>query len=126
LDYEHCPGEIQCSDVGRIRDFRSRDSELPVVAICENCKFRETKPGAEPEHLTQAIITANEMDTIKSGGGVFQYPEALTPFEWACLKALQRGRSESEAHSRKEKAGEKNDDAERARLDAMRRRGNRW
>lgn len=122
MEYESCPGETDCSDTGPIFLARRTEADTPIEHICAGCKFLPTKPGQEPQHLAQAIATATELDAIKSGGGTFAYPDSLTAFEWACLKALQAGRSESEARGIKERQRESNRDSERSRLDQARRR----
>jgi hypothetical protein len=122
LDYETCPGETDCSDTGPIFLARREQPDMPVEDICGGCRFVETKPGSEPAHLAPAIATATELDALKSGGATFAYPDTLTAFEWCCLKALQAGRSESEARGVKERQREVNRDADRNRLDAARRR----
>lgn len=48
----------------------------------------------QPRHMVEAINAALELDTIKEIGGTFAYPDGLTPYEWACLRALHAGRME--------------------------------
>lgn len=122
LEYETCPGEDDCSDAGAIFRARRERPALPIAEICAGCQFLPTKPGAEPPHLAQAVATAAELGALKSGGATFAYPDTLTAFEWCCLKALQAGRSESEARSLKERRREATRDADKGRLEQMRRR----
>jgi hypothetical protein len=79
--------------------------EMEIEQICSGCKFKETKPGTEPEHLTQAISIANELEEDSLVCSGFDYPailEYLDPFEYACLIAIKAARRASESKSMKE------------------------
>lgn len=122
LQYERCPGEAKCAEVGRIRDIRSRAPDTPIDAICAACHLNETKPGNEPTHLTPAILTAQELDILHAGGATFAYPDALSPTEWICLKALQHARRIDQEREQQHRMQQEKNSAERARLEAIRRR----
>jgi len=125
LDYQTCPGEDKCEseETGVIHKARQYDPDEPIDAICGRCKLLETKPGQEPPQLTQAIVRANELDALRSAGATFAYPDALTPFEWACIAALQDGRNLSEANGVRERQAKAEAEQKRAELDKARRRG---
>jgi hypothetical protein len=124
LDYETCPGEFRCaeSETGVIFDIRSQNPEAPIDQICAQCAFLPTKPGQEPPHLTIAIQRANELDLDKRAGGVFIYPDSLSPFEWVCIEAIQTGRDASEMETTRRRRHEAERKAEVAQLEALRRR----
>jgi hypothetical protein len=44
-------------------------------------------------------MTTLELAEARECGAVFQYPDALRPLEWACLRALQRARGKQETKS---------------------------
>jgi len=125
LDYQTCPGEDKCEseETGVIFTALKYDPGEPIDAICGRCKLLETKPGQEPPQLTQAIVRANELDALRSAGATFAYPDALTPFEWACIAALQAGRNLSEANAHRERQAKAEEEARRADLEQKRRRG---
>ena len=53
-----------------------------------------TKPGSQPPHLAEAISQVLRLDRLREGGARFQFPDALTPLEWAAIDALQCSRIE--------------------------------
>ncbi len=71
-------------------------SARPEEEICRGCKFFPTKLEAVPEKIAEAVAVALEFSEIERGGGCFQYPDALTPAQWACSRALTRGRERAE------------------------------
>ena len=97
LKGERCPGEERCRNTFGKPLFIQRHSE--PEAVCPGCRFYETKPGMQPRHMVDAVNTALELDTVKECGGTFAYPDALTPYQWACLKGLHAGRG---AHQERE------------------------
>jgi hypothetical protein len=122
LDFETCPGEVTCFETGRIFEVRRQEPDMPIAQICEGCRLLPTKPGQEPAHLTAALHTASELDALKSAGAVFQYPDALTAYEWTCLTVIQVGRAVSESHSYKEREREAETQSETERLERLRRK----
>jgi hypothetical protein len=78
---------------------------MEIEQICAGCALKETKPGGEPDHLTQAIQIANELEEDSLVCGGFDYPailDYLDPFEYACLIAIKAARRNSENKSMKE------------------------
>lgn len=72
---------------------------MEIEEICKGCPLLPTKPGTEPEYLSQAIRTAYELDEDYLVCGGFDYPailDYLDPFEWACLVAIKAARQASE------------------------------
>jgi hypothetical protein len=107
LNFESCPGERRCETKpgARIYRFLKGNPEMEIEQICSGCNLKETKPGTEPEHLTQAISIANELEEDSLVCGGFDYPailEYLDPFEYACLIAIKAARRASESKSMKE------------------------
>lgn len=45
-----------------------------------------------PAHLGYPASVATRLENLKEGGARFDYPTALTPFEWATIEALQHAR----------------------------------
>jgi len=119
-----CPGEELCAANGVIFEARQErpDAGARNADICETCVMLETKPGQEPPFLTPYIALAAELDEAHQVGGVFSYPDALTPVEWTCLRALHRGRMEEERRRQKSEEQAQTAAAEVSRLDSMRRR----
>lgn len=68
------------------------------------------------------IGVAIELDEAQSIGGTFGFPDALTPIEWAALRGLNRARRRFESVRAKEQEAEHKTEANKSRLDAMRRR----
>jgi hypothetical protein len=118
---------MECADseTGVIFAAWLHDPNTPIEDICADCRFLPTKPGHEPEHLRYAIHRAAELDALKSSGATFPYPDALTPFEWTCLSALQTARTKSEAQMRRTDKADKDRQGDRTRLDQARRRRRR-
>lgn len=107
LNFETCPGEDRCStrEKGRIHRFLKEYPDREIEQICKDCKLLPTKPGREPEHLSQAIWIANQLDEDSLVCGGFDYPailDYLDPFEYACLIAIKAARQASENKSMKE------------------------
>jgi len=107
LKGERCPGEEQCSRNGPLFKYRGR----PVEDVCAGCNLRHTKPEATP--LIQAQNTALELEELQACGATFAYPDALTPYQWACRKALYRARAEDDAKQEKKRAAQ--EERERAK-----------
>ncbi len=117
-----CPGEEPCSMIGRIEQERQSTPSLPILEICQGCPMKDTKPGSEPEHLTDAIATALGLDELKQTGATFAYPGALNVFEWACSRSLQRARVIDQEQERKRSEEQSHHEAGKNRLEALRRR----
>ena len=115
-----CIGEERCSEIGLIAEMR--ELELPILEICSGCKFRDTKPGSEPQHLTRAISAALELDELHRAGATFAFPDVLTPYEWTLRRAITTAREADEADVIEERQQKAAEDQDRARLEAMRRR----
>jgi len=62
--------------------------------------------------LANAITEALGLDELKSLGAVFPYPDALSPYQWTCLRALERARQREKERISKEQ----NAQAEQQRL----------
>lgn len=78
------------------------EPDREIESICAKCRFRETKPGSEPPHLSHAIWIANELEEDSLVCGGFDYPailDYLDPLEWACLTAIKAARRASENKS---------------------------
>jgi len=41
-----------------------------------------------------------QLDEVKAIGGVFTYPDALTAYQWACLRSLERARQKDQDRER--------------------------
>lgn len=110
LKGERCPGETVCAERGPLFKYRGR----PAEQVCAGCNLRHTKPEASP--LNQAQNVALELEELHACGATFAYPEALTTYEWACLRSLHRARQEdNEKQRRKEEAADKKRQAEAKR-----------
>lgn len=102
LKGERCPGEVTCSMRGPL--WKYSNSGRTVEEICHGCNLRHTKPETSP--LVHAQNTALELEELQACGAVFNYPDALTPYQWACRKALYRARAEDEAKQEKKRAAQ--------------------
>lgn len=109
LKGERCPGEATCSMRGPL--FKYSNSGRSIEDICSGCNLRHTKPEASP--LNHAQTTALEIEELQACGAVFPYPDALTPYQWACRKALYRARAEDDAKQEKKRAAQ--EERERAK-----------
>jgi hypothetical protein len=49
---------------------------------------------------------AIRLDSLKEGGARFDYPNALSPYEWALIEALQMARRKDGAADQREKITE--------------------
>lgn len=75
---------------------------MPIEKICRSCEFFSTKPGREPEYLTQAIVIAYQLEEDDMVCGGFDYPailDYLDPFEWVCIASIKAARKISESKS---------------------------
>lgn len=125
LNYQSCPGEVSCSEnekTGVIFNARAADPDLRIEQICEVCHLLPTKPGQEPPHLTHAIHTASELGGLPERATV-SYPDGLSAYEWACWKALETAKKQSEAHAMEERQLEAERNAKRAEMERLRRGG---
>ncbi len=102
LKGERCPGEGPCAQTGVL--FKYSKSGRTIDQICGGCNLRHTKPDASP--LNAAQNTALEIEELQQIGATFAYPDALTPYQWACRKALHRARQEDEAIQTKKRDAE--------------------
>lgn len=59
-----------------------------------------------PPHLDQPAQLALRFDGLKEGGARFDYPDALTPYEWTLIEALQIARRKGQADAVEGKAKE--------------------
>jgi hypothetical protein len=92
---ERCPGEEKCRSNPTMPLFRNR--HLPVSQICNTCKFKETKPGAQPRELMHAVATALELESMQTCSPEFLksvFPEGLSIYQWICLRGLHAGRNQ--------------------------------
>ncbi len=80
---------------------RSGDCEDATVEIqiwqgahqIERCQWCNKARGVVmPAHLGNPASVAVRLDNLKEGGARFDYPNALTPFEWTVIEALQSAR----------------------------------
>lgn len=105
-----CPGEEICQQIGPLAQYPSE----PIETVCGGCAKRETKPGQQPRSIADAIAEALTLDELRSVGATFAYPDALSAYQWTCLRALERSR-----HREKERqAAQQQASAEQARLQA--------
>lgn len=127
LKGRRCPGEMECSESGRISEFA--DSGLTVLEICHGtetstpCELRGTKPPTEPPLLLDGINAALDLEKLHEGGATFAYPDSLSPRQWAALRALRDARREAEDTAAKEAKDEQQRreiEQEMARLNALR------
>ncbi len=112
LKGERCPGEEMCQQAGPLARF----PDQPIERVCGGCYLRTTKPGYIPRDLAPWIEMALELDALKEGGAVFQYPDALSPWEWATLRALQLGRADARTKEDARRAREAERQANENRL----------
>jgi len=82
--------------------------DAPIEEVCGGCAKRETKPGQQPRSLADAIAEAMSLNEVKACGGTFAYPDALTMYQWSCIRALERARQKDQEREqqRQEKASE--------------------
>lgn len=105
-----CPGEEICQQIGPLAQYPNE----PIETVCGGCAKRETKPGQQPRSIADAIAEALTLDELRSVGATFAYPDALSAYQWTCLRALERSR-----HREKERqAAQQQASAEQARLQA--------
>ena len=112
MNFESCPGERRCSTKkgNRIYRFLKQNPEAEIEQICAGCHLKETKPGNEPLHLSQAIQIAIELDEDGQVCEGFDYPailDHLDPFEWVCLVAIKAARRESESKGQPQQEAKK-------------------
>lgn len=69
--------------------------------VCRSCPLVATKPERIPEHVLPFVAIAVELEQVQAAGGRFDYPGALTIYEWACLIAVHRGRERAAELKRK-------------------------
>ena len=93
-----------------------------VIVFDEHGNPMELEAGTLPAHLSGHILDVLRLDRLRNGGARFSYPEGLTPVEWAAMDSLQAARMEDQSKSDESRQQKANQDAERARLDALRRR----
>jgi hypothetical protein len=91
-----CPGEEVCQVIGPL----SRYPDAPIEEVCGGCDKRDTKPGQQPRYIADAIAEAMALDEVKAVGGVFQYPDGLTLWQWACIRSLERARQKDSDRER--------------------------
>jgi hypothetical protein len=85
--------------------------------ICAGCKFFPTKPEAVPDEILAAVGVAAELAEIERGGAKFAYPDALSPFEWASLRGLTRGKDRAETMKNERERREKRLQEKRKQLE---------
>lgn len=83
-----CPGEDICQQIGPLAKY----PDAPIETVCGGCAKRDTKPGNQPRGYANAIAEALGLDELKEIGATFAYPDALLPFQWESLRALERAR----------------------------------
>lgn len=93
-----CPGEDVCAIIGPIARF----PDTPIEDVCAGCAKRETKPGSEPRGYADAIAEALTLDEYRAIGATFAYPDALSSYQWACLRALERAREKEKERIQRE------------------------
>lgn len=94
---ESCPGRVDCSESGPLRKYGVEDEER----ICKGCPLVATKPESIPDDLARHMSTAIELNELQRSGARFNYPDSLTPAEWAAIAAHTRGSDKAEALRRK-------------------------
>ena len=72
------------------------DGQRADVEICKGCRFYRSNIELAPEPLSQPIAVAFELNELFRGGARFDYPNGLSPFEWASLNGLTRGNTRAE------------------------------
>jgi hypothetical protein len=70
--------------------------ENPEEETCAGCKLFPTKPGNIPDEIAGPTYLALQLSEIERSGGKFNYPDALSPFEWSAIAGLTRGRERAE------------------------------
>lgn len=120
LKGEQCPGEVPCEEDGFIFRHRQREPEKAIADICGDCHLRLTKPGSQPPHLAEAISQVLRLDRLREGGAQYQFPNALTPLEWAAIDALQMARIEDGRQADMERQRDAEIAAKEAELDRKR------
>lgn len=70
----------------------ARYPESSIESVCGGCNLRATKPGTQPAHLAVAVNSILELAELPENA-TFAYPDALTVWEWAGMRALSRARS---------------------------------
>lgn len=52
---------------------------------------------AIPEEILEFVGIALELTELEKSNARFDYPDALSPLEWNCLRGLTRGRDRAES-----------------------------
>lgn len=85
--------------------FTYKDGD--VASVCGGCKLVRSKPEVVPDELRDFVGSGFRLAEINNAGGTFEYPDALTPLEWASLTTLKRGQSRADATERKRREKKK-------------------
>lgn len=107
----------------QLENQRKKNSTAGRVIIFDD-EGRPIEEGEEktPAHLVEAVAVAVEMDRIKEMRAMPKYPKFFSPMEWACYGALIAARQADDANAAAERETQKNTNADRARLENLRRR----
>jgi hypothetical protein len=122
-----CPGEEECAESGRIFERREEEGRyLPVLRICKGGKGRpacdalETKPSECPPDLKEAIVIAYGLCGSKRT--VYNWPDALAPMQWACIRAYERAEGKLNRLIQEEREREREEQKKQRELEALQRR----
>jgi len=102
--------------------MRKSQPDKEIEQICAECRLKETKPGREPLHLSQAIQIASELEEDSLVCSGFAYPEILDyldPLEWVCLVAIKAARSNSDNNGMKDRQRKAEEASRRAELERL-------
>lgn len=69
-----------------------------------------------PRGYADAIAEALSLDELKDIGATFAYPDALSSFQWASLRALERARQRERDRQSKAQAAQSEEARLKARL----------
>lgn len=107
-DGESCPGAAECRETNGM-PLNRYGANADEDAICRGCRLFATKPEAVADEIAEYIGTALDLSELKRSGARFEYPNGLSPYEWAALNGLTRGgdRAESLRQARDRKDAKK-------------------
>lgn len=95
-DGESCPGAAECRETNGM-PLNRYGANADEDAICRGCRLFATKPEAVADEIAEYIGTALDLSELKRSGARFEYPNGLSPYEWASLTGLTRGSERAES-----------------------------
>lgn len=89
---ERCPGEREC-------EILKQPGESPEET-CPGCLYYKTKPGYASDEVTSALRFAMDHEAeVTTGGYRIHDKNVLTPFQWAAIRGLTKGRNRYDEES---------------------------